>query len=1078
MVALCLFCSGLCALIYQTAWLREFRLIFGASTASSAAVLAIFMGGVGLGSTVLGKKVDRLSNPFRFYAKLEGFIALSAALTPLLIVLARHAYIFLGGTSALGLALGTALRLILASIVLLVPTFLMGGTLPAVVRALQTDTDPSRRRVAFLYGVNVLGAVIGAMLSTFILFERLGNRMTIWSACAVNLAVALAALRLSQSMTAREATKTKASTGGSRAGVGGENTATAEAPSGFVFAAAAIVGFAFFLLELVWYRMLSPILGGSSFTFGLILAVALSGMAAGSLLYSVRKNDRTVTLTGFAWVCGLEALLVALPYALGDRLALLAIVLQPLGSLGFTARVVEWSMVAGIVIFPAAIVAGYQFPMLIALLGRGHQSVGSQTGVAYGWSTLGAIGGSFAGGFGLMPVLTAPGTWRLVVVLLALLSVSALFIFLRAHRRFLPVLPSLAVLGASLLLLNTTGPTAAWRHSPIGAGRVKLKDSSWNDFQQFLRERRRVLHWEAEGLESSVALICDNGFAFVVNGKVDGNARTDAGTQVMCGLLGALIHPEPRRSLVIGLGTGSTAGWLGDVPTMERVDVVELEPAMRKVAESCAPVNRNALANPKVHLWFGDAREFVLTTRQDYDLIASEPSNPYRAGVASLFTREFYEAAARRLRPQGLFSQWVQAYEVDGETISTIYATLSSVFPTVETWKTQSGDLLFIGSKEPIVYHVPVLRQKIQGEPYKSALAQVWRVTDLEGVFARYIARRDLADAVAAGDVPVSTDDRNRLEFAFARTVGRKTGFNIDLLYQISCEQGYDKPVVSGGELDWSKVDDRRVSALVLDGESDFKVGSGSEEFRARTAAKAAYVRGDFKAALNSWQGQTRDPGDLIELLLLAHCLAARGENSALRYIERLRDWIPNEADALLAQYLWLKDRPDGAFELAEKSLAAFRADPWPPKSVMAGALETAKAISKQPGQMQRGVRLHETLREPFAVGLLETERTQARLEIARRLDESRLTHLTRDVIAELEPNVLWTHEFLRLRTECYSRAGDPRALAAVSDLEKFEANEARPFLFSTRDQLASHRQNTRSPSSPARIERVHAREK
>ena len=170
--------------------------------------------------------------------------------------------------------------------------------------------------------------------------------------------------------------------------------------------------------------------------------------------------------------------------------------------------------------------------------------------------------------------------------------------------------------------------------------------------------------WEAEGRESSVALLGSTGLAFAVNGKVDGHSRYDAGTQVMSGLLGALLHDGPRRVLVVGLGTGSTAGWLADVPGVERVDVVELEPAVAEVARRCASVNRNALANPRLRVYYADAREHLLTTRETYDLIVSEPSNPYRAGIASLFSRDFYRAVASRLREGGLFLQWIQAYEI------------------------------------------------------------------------------------------------------------------------------------------------------------------------------------------------------------------------------------------------------------------------------------------------------------------------------------------------------------------------------------------------------------------------------
>src|SRR5262249_50703453 len=175
---------------------------------------------------------------------------------------------------------------------------------------------------------------------------------------------------------------------------------------------------------------------------------------------------------------------------------------------------------------------------------------------------------------------------------------------------------------------------------------------------------RRNILWESDGRESSVAISTDRGVGFVVNGKADGNAVNDAGTQVMLGALGALLHPEPRDGLVIGLGTGESAGWLAHQPAIKQVDVVEIEPAIRHVAEACAALNHDVLHHPKVRIVFNDAREALLTTRRQYDLIASEPSNPYRSGVSSLYTREFYEAVRSRLRSRGIFLQWLQGYEM------------------------------------------------------------------------------------------------------------------------------------------------------------------------------------------------------------------------------------------------------------------------------------------------------------------------------------------------------------------------------------------------------------------------------
>jgi hypothetical protein len=242
------------------------------------------------------------------------------------------------------------------------------------------------------------------------------------------------------------------------------------------------------------------------------------------------------------------------------------------------------------------------------------------------------------------------------------------------------------------LTIFAMGPTGVWRHTSIGYGRLVTIPSTPN------------------AVTSS-----DRGYSLMINGKSDGSATGDAPTQVMLGLLGALLHPHPTRACVVGLGTGSTAGWLAEVPGMQRVDVIELEPAVAGLATSYfTAVNRDVIGKPSVHLTIGDAREVLLVAGPAYDLIASEPSNPYRAGVASLYTREFYQAIQRRLAKDGIFTQWVQGYDVDARTIRLVYATLSSVFPYVETWSPQPADLIFVCHQEAPAYSVEYLQQRVQ----------------------------------------------------------------------------------------------------------------------------------------------------------------------------------------------------------------------------------------------------------------------------------------------------------------------------------------------------------------------------
>lgn len=1018
-----LFGSGFCALVYQVAWQREFRLIFGASTAASAAVLAIFMGSLGAGSWVLGRMADRRGDPWRLYARLEALVALTAALTPPLLWAARALYLGLGGSIVLGAFAGTLLRLALASLVLLPPMFLAGGTLPAAARAVQFEADRRRRGLAVLYGVNTLGAVAGAVAATFALLEIFGTRGTLWLACLLNLLIAVLARAVSFSKAA-ETEAEPAPTEAERAAL----------PAPLVFTAAAAVGFAFFLMELVWYRMLGPILGGSVYTFGLVLAVALAGIGLGGLAYAVVGAGRPPAVGAFALTCLAEAACLAVPFVLGDRIAALALRMRPVSPQGLVDYMTGWTVVASIVVLPAAIVAGAQFPLLVALLGRGREAVGRHVGQAYAWNTVGAIGGALAGGFGLLPLLTAPGCWRAVAIGLALLGLAAAVVG-RAHR--LTALACMAGTGAiAAAVLTAPGPTAAWRHSGIGAGRATIRNLSGNALKAWAHAERRATAWEAEGVESSVAMQRKEALALVVNGKVDGNARHDAPTQVMGGLLGALLHPAPRTAFVIGLGTGTTAGWLASVPSIHRTDVVELEPVIAEVARACAPVNRGVLDDPRVHLRFGDAREVLMTTRERYDIIFSEPSNPYRAGLASFYTRDFYAAAAARLAEGGLFLQWLQAYEVDDDTVDTVLATLAAVFGSVEVWQTQAADLLLVASVEPRSFDFARFARRTREEPFRTALRVAWRADTPEAVLARFVAGPAVARGALRDGVAPNTDDRNGVEFGFARAVGRGILFRVARLGRTAARMGADRPEVQDA-VDWSLVEDERLTMRSVYNERPPIEQPAPPEADHRAAAHALYLKGRREEATRELLAQPRPPSGPFELGLVAEGLADRGDAAALPYIEGVAAEHPVQADVVRARLFLRQARHDDALAALERALVAYRSDPWPAARIMDGSLGLAEELAR--ARPDLAPRVFSALDAPFSVYIHDVARMGALLRVAGVLPLA--THC-RPALQPLEANIPWSLDILLYRRNCYEATGDPRAGRARSDLDEYLRDE------------------------------------
>jgi hypothetical protein len=511
----------------------------------------------------------------------------------------------------------------------------------------------------------------------------------------------------------------------------------------------------------------------------------------------------------------------------------------------------------------------------------------------------------------------------------------------------------------------------------------------------------------------------------------------DAGTQVMGGLFGAFVHPNPRRAFVIGLGTGSTSGWLAAVPSIEQVDTVELEPAIAEVARDCAQVNHDAMANPKHHLIIGDAREVLLTGDSRYDVIASEPSNPYRAGIASLFTREYYQSAQRRLNPGGVFLQWLQAYAIDAQTFRTIVATLAGVFPQVEIWLMSPFDLLLVATAQPIAYHAG-LRERMKEEPFRSAFAGAWSTDSLEGVLAHHVAGPALARAIARLDGDsINTDDRTRVEFGFARSLtanGTIRAADVMALAHARGEAGWaDRLDLAGVDTTPNRVVEEREAYGMSLGATAIAPADAPADLRERLTALNLWMAADYRSALAHWRAQSQPPRNPVETMVLADILADAADGSALALAERLRPIWPAVADGI-AGHLYLRQGDVAMASRAfEASLVAYRAQAWPPPTfmlrVMALATEAARSSSVLAG------RLFVVLASPFAVHMMDEARALTRITLAGLLPPGPECSVAFDYF---EPNIPWQADLLAFRADCYQRTASPLAAAARADLAEF----------------------------------------
>lgn len=1044
--------SGACALVYQTAWLREFRLIFGGATAATAAVLAVFMGGLGVGGAWLGRRAERSPDLLRMYAGLEIGIGVSAALTPWLLEAVRWGYLRTGGVLVLGPWGALVAHLLLATLVLAGPCILLGGNLPPAVKWVQTDEDRQRGALGMVYGFNAMGAVLGVLFSTFWALEHLGTRQTLWMAAGIHVLLGVIAGAVARRNPTVGATpvaapasspapvQVSASIGGWRGGLafvpGGK------APARFVYWATGVAGFTFFLSELVWFRMLTPLLGGSVYCFGLILAGVLAGIGVGGWLYRGRiaNYPGRVHLGTFAVLATAQAAFLALPLALGDRVAVTSFHLQQLRSLGFPGLLAGWGVTTGLLVLAPAVLAGLQFPLLVGLLGEGRREAARQVGTAYAANTAGAIAGSVLGGFVLLPWLTAPGCWRLAAALMLALGFAALLAWERPWR------PSVVMgtlgLGAATVgfAFYSMGPTGAWRHTALGYGIVKSLPASPAGLEDQLRAHRREVAREYEGREASIAVTRgDEGWALFSNGKADGSALADAGTQVMLGLIGALQHPGPRSAFLIGLGTGTSAGWLADVPGMDRVDVVELEPRVVDVARDYfGAVNRTVMSKTNVQVILGDAREVLLVTDRTYDLIVSEPPNPYRAGVSSLFTRDYYRAVERRLAPGGIFSQWLQGYQLSSESVQVVYATLLSVFPYVETWVTQGSDLLFVCHRETPDYPVERLRERLTQAPFQEALARAWFVGTVEGVMARHFAGARTARQAAARAEGVSTDDRNLLEYGVARTQLGGGSFHYRDLLAASLGMGDDVPAHLRGGVEPGRLLEARVLFLAMEGDLTEPPPSVEGEALARASAMVAWSNGDHGGVLSRWQGMAYDHGE--QLMLAISASRAGAPEVAQPLLEAVRRSWPAEAAIGSA---WLAFRHgDGAAAVGHvtEAFEIMRQHPWVLGRSLLGLVELTFRLG--PARPQDAATLLAAWRTPLAAGLLERSAPEVWYRLAFRLPlEQRL-----EVLEAVGPHHPWTRDYLAFRLSVLEEIGHPLARSARQDLARLVAEEGLVF--------------------------------
>jgi spermidine synthase len=532
--------------------------------------------------------------------------------------------------------------------------------------------------------------------------------------------------------------------------------------------AAALAGALALLAEVVWTRALALVLGSSVYAFTVMLVTFLVGIAAGSAICA-RRVERLhapgVALAGLFCLAGLATLagllaLAELPYFF------LRLFGWTEGRHGLMLGL-QFVVSAALVLAPAAC-SGAIFPLCVRLAGGATSGAGRTVGTLYAANTVGAIAGSFAGGFVLLPAAGIRGTLLTVVLLQLTVAVAVALVLARpAHRRGAVTVAAVA----AGLAIAAPALAPAWDTQVMMSGvavyapRLHGLTRSQFDAQQ---KQSRLLLYE-EGLTTTVSVEESRGNVLLrVNGKVDASTGVDMPTQVLLGHLPLLVHPGPREVLVIGLGSGVTVGSLLRHP-VTGVTVVELERAVIGASRFFDHVSGRPLADSRTRLVVNDARNFLLLGRREFDVIVSEPSNPWVTGASSLFTRDFFSHARDRLRPGGVFGQWLQLYSLSPELLRTVVATFQSVFPHTLVFQTVHEDTLLVGSVTPLSLDLAELGERMAAPPVAADLARIGirDATQLLGWLL--LDTGDVRRFVRGAEI--NTDDNARLEFAAPRAL-------------------------------------------------------------------------------------------------------------------------------------------------------------------------------------------------------------------------------------------------------------------------------------------------------------------
>jgi spermidine synthase len=762
----CFFFSGIAGLIYEVVWTRRLTLIFGTTLHSASTVLAIFMAGLALGSMIFGRLADRIKKPLHLYALLEVAIGIYALLTPALF----------GQLSVLRISQGnlegvqgvTWITVVMVAAVLLVPTVLMGGTLPVVAKFLIRRREVVGTKVAQLYALNTFGGAVGALLAGYILIASLGISLTIYSAAFINIAVGFVTWWLQRDTTGEqtwdevdvERQPLRKKRGKRKRS---ELHARGSTQLSILLVGVGLSGLAALSLEVSWTRALTLVLGSSVYAFSTILTAFLLGIALGSWIaprVMERGADPWRQLAFIELLLGGSVILLNIVF---DRMPLWFLSLYQMAEGSFWGmQWLELALVLLVLLVPTTLM-GTTFPLAARVYANDLERLGRSIGSLYFSNTVGATLGPLLTGFLLIPKIGMQTSILLAGMLYMLVGTAFVGVD-KGLRSSVKVLAGGLLLGG--LALGILLPR--WDTELLTSGVYVYADTY--DLDQDTDELRDAMVtgeqiFYREGLTATVTVRrSGESLTLQINGKTDAGTNLDLGTELILGHLPMLLHPHPEQVLVVGLGSGITLGAVEQY-SVESIDVVEIEAAVVEAAGYFSEVNHAALDDPRLRLFVDDARNYVLATQSQYDVITAEPSNPWIRGVSNLFTREQYQAYKERLKPGGIMFQWAHIYSMSEQDIKTVIGTFQSVFPHTTVWQNlYAGDIFLLGTEEELSIDFERLVEELRRPEIQSDLGRT-NLEDPYRLLSQFVMDEGSIRSYTQG-ASIHTDDRPILEFS------------------------------------------------------------------------------------------------------------------------------------------------------------------------------------------------------------------------------------------------------------------------------------------------------------------------